>query len=213
MSVFFFSYFTPWTPESRWCCEAMVWGTTRSTCFWACRMLNFYCSCLFFLYCQRAVVGGASSSSTPLTSTLHFVSPQPLAIVSFALRLASADFYTFRLFPHVVSAAFPAWPLSVSRCFWLPLVRSVSFAVRPFRRTSLIFCGIFCPFFVCFAAHNFQRTAAGVSALSLAHRPVPWQSLSSFRLDSYYFAFKNRFAFVYMFVYVWAACPIDLWFL
>lgn len=109
-----------------------------------------------------------------------------------------SDFYAFRLFPHVVSAAFPAWPSSACRLtrahslspslFFLCLFLSAFCAA--FFNLSFIFCGIFCPFST---ARDFERIAAGVILL----RPRLEQSLSSFRVDSYYFAFKNRFAFVY----------------
>lgn len=110
-----------------------------------------------------------------------------------------SDFYAFRLFPHVVSAAFPAWPSSVC---WLTRAHSLSLSLSlllalclslvrsAFFNLSFIFCGIFCPFST---ARDFQRIAAGVILL----HPLVEQSLSSFRVDSYYFAFKNRFAFVY----------------
>lgn len=110
-----------------------------------------------------------------------------------------SDFYAFRLFPHVVSAAFPAWPSSACRLtrahslspsLSLFLCLFLSAFCAAFFNLSFIFCGTFCPFST---ARDFERIAAGVILL----RPRLEQSLSSFRVDSYYFAFKNRFAFVF----------------
>lgn len=185
---------------------------TRSTCFWACRMLNFYCSCfLFFPF----IAGGRSASHLrllvcPFGNQYSALGPplQPQArpprlrhdfsFVSFPLRLASALTFTLFDFSHMsYQRLFPRGlcPLAAARCCPPSALPLDLFAV--FR---IYFAAFFAPFFS--AARDFQRMAAGVIALSLAHRLTVWQALSSFRLNSYYFAFKNRFAFVYIYTYI-----------
>lgn len=61
-----------------------------------------------------------------------------------------SDFYAFRLFPHVVSAAFPAWPSSACR---LTRAHSLSPSLSPSLSLSLCFLRCFFQPFVYFLRH------------------------------------------------------------